>query len=187
SDRKAPWWCGRAAISTPCLPDCETSRWMRPCSRLSWCATGVGIPASMSAGRFFIPSRRSRRGRSGHRFDDAAELVEYLANLAFAHDQWRAERECIADGAEHDIVLEEAEVERVHATLANGVGPACQVDSNRETDGADIEHVRQAFEPHRRLRPRLFELACALEQALVAIDIERCEPGGARERVRRIS
>src|SRR4249919_2208714 len=174
------------AISTPCHPDCEASRWMRPCSRLSYCATGVGMPASMSAGPFFIPSRRLRSARSGHGFDDAAELVEHLADLTFAHDQWRAERERIADSAEHDVMLEEAEVERVHAALADGVGPTREIDPDGEPDRADIEHVRQAFEPHRRLCPGLFELAGALEQAFVAIDVERCKPGGAGERMCRI-
>src|ERR1041384_1562564 len=101
---------------------------MRPCSRLSCCTTGAEIPASISAGRFFIPSRHSRRERSSHGFDDAAELVEHFADLTFTHDQGRAERECIPDGTEHDVVLEEAEIKRVHAALADGVGPACEID-----------------------------------------------------------
>src|SRR5262245_35545927 len=130
----------------PCRRDCGTLRWMQRSSRHSSCATGAGTRPSMSAGRFFIPSRRSRRKRSGHRLDDAAELVEDLADLAFAHDQWRAERERIADGAEHHVVLEEAEVERVHASLAHGIGPAGQVDADREADGTNVEHVREAFE-----------------------------------------
>ena len=44
----------------------------------------------------------------------------------------------------------------------------------------------QSLEAHRRLRPDRFELPCALEQAFVAIKIERREPGGAGERMRRI-
>src|SRR4249919_1967489 len=168
-----------------CRLDCETSRWTRRCNRLSFCMTCAGVRAPMSVGPFFIPSRRLRE-RSGHGLDDVAELVEHFPDLAFAHDQWRAERERIADGTEHDIVLEKAEIERVHAALADSVGPACEIDADGEADRADIEHVRQALEPHRRLRPGLFELTCALEQALVAIDIECCKPGGAGERVRRI-
>src|SRR5690242_8922564 len=166
SGRKVPSWCGRTATSTSYRRDCGASPRMRPCSRLSRCATGAANPASMSAGRFFIPSRRLRRERSGHGFDDAAELVEYLADLAFAHDQWRAERERIAHGAEHDVVLEETEIERVHAAFAGGVGPACEIDTDGEADRADVEHVRQALEPHRRLCPGLFQLAGVLEQAL---------------------
>src|SRR5262245_63551552 len=119
----------------------------------------------MSAGPFFIPGRHLRRRRSGHRLDDAAELVEHFADLTFTHDQWRAESERIAHGAERDVVLEEAELERVHTALADSVGPAREIDAGGEAHGADIEHVRQALEPHRRLRPRLFELAGALEQA----------------------
>src|SRR4029079_1342903 len=187
SGRKAPSWSGRTAISRSFRLNCEASPQMRPCSRLLCCATGAESPRLMSGGGVFIRSRHSRRERSSHGFDDAAKLVEHLVDLTLAHDQWRAERQRIADGAEHDVVLEETEIERIHPTLADGVGPACEIDADGKADRADIEHVRQALEPHRRLRPRLFELARALEQALVAIDIERCEPGGARERVRRIS
>ncbi len=39
---------------------------------------------------------------------------------------------------------------------------------------------------HRRLGPDRLELAGALEQAFVAIEVERREAGGARERMRRI-
>src|SRR6187549_4006627 len=75
SGRRALWLCGPMGISTQCRPVCETSRWMRPCSRHSSCATGAGIPASMSAGPFSIHGHHSR---SGHRID----LVLFVANNA---------------------------------------------------------------------------------------------------------
>src|SRR5262249_6340568 len=114
------------------------------------------------------------------------ELVEDFSDLTFTYDQRRTERERIAHGAEHDVVLEETEVERVHAALADGIRPACKIDTDRKANRANIEHVRQALEPHRRLCPRFFQLAGALEQALIAIDVERREPGGAGKRVRRV-
>src|SRR5262245_37175278 len=140
----------------------------------------------MSAGPFFIPGRRLRRRGSGHGLDDTAELVEHFPELAFAHDQWRAQRERVTDGAERDVVLEKAEVERVHAAFADRVRPAREIDTDSEADRANIEHVRQTFEPHRRLPPRLFQLPGTLEQTLVAIYIKRRKPGGAGKRVRRI-
>src|SRR5262245_47501620 len=103
----------------------------------------------MSAGPFFIPGRRLRRKWSGHGLDDTAELVEYFPDLGLAHDQRWAQRERVADGAERDVVLEKAEIERVHAALSDGVGPARQIDTDGEAHRADIEHIRQAFESHR--------------------------------------
>src|SRR5262245_25842081 len=100
----------------------------------------------MSAGPFFIPDRRLRRARSRHGLDDVAELVEYLADLTFTHNQWWAERQCIADGAEQDVLLEEAKLERVHAAFADGVGLAGEIDADHKADRADVQHVRQVLE-----------------------------------------
>src|SRR5499433_2906787 len=64
--------------------------------------------------------------------------------------------------------------------------PRGEVDAGSEPDAADVEHVGQALEAHRRLGPGRLELARALEQALVAVEIERREPGRAGERMRRV-
>ena len=90
-----------------CHRDCGPLQQMPQCSRHSCCTTGMETQASMSAGRSSIRGRLMLRVRLGHRFDDTGEFVEYLADLAFTHDQWRAERQRVANGAEHDIVFEE--------------------------------------------------------------------------------
>src|SRR5204863_115303 len=61
-----------------------------------------------------------------------------------------------------------------------------EVDAGGEPDAADVEHVGQAFERHRRLGPDRFELVRALEQVFLAVEVERGEPGGASKRMRRI-
>ena len=72
------------------------------------------------------------------------------------------------------------------AALADGVGLAGEIDAGHQADGADVEHVRQALQAHRRLRPDRLQLRGAREQIFVAIEIERGETGGAGERMRRI-
>ena len=80
----------------------------------------------------------------------------------------------------------EAALHRVIAALADGVGPRGEIDAGGQPDAADVEHVRQALERHRRVGPDRLELAGALEQVLVAIEIERRERRGAGERMRGI-
>src|SRR4029450_997474 len=80
-------------------------------NRQSSCATCAPISAAtqscVSAGRSFTRSRIPRPNRSSDRLDDAGELVEYLANLIFAHDQRRTERQRGTDGAEGKNTVEE--------------------------------------------------------------------------------
>ncbi len=81
----------------------------------------------------------------------------------------------------------ERHLHRLEAALADGVGPAGEIDADREADRADVEHVGQSLQAHRGLRPERLQLFGALEQVLLAIEIERGEAGGAGERMRRIS
>src|SRR5262245_7948148 len=155
---------------------------VRSSSRQSSCATCAAISAAtqsfVSDGRSFIRSRIPRPNRSSDRLDDASELVEYLANLIFAHDQRRTERQRVADGAEGKIILEKAHFKRIHSASSDGVGPAGQIDAHHQPHGPDVEHVWQTFEAHCCAGPALLELACALEQTLFPVKIERCKACG---------
>src|SRR2546425_7455934 len=102
---------------------------MRRCSRRSCCTICVGIRAFMSAGRSFTRGHLTPSDRLSHRLDDAGELVEHLADLTFTHDQWRTERQGIADGTEHDIVFEETQVEGLDTALADGIGLTGEVNA----------------------------------------------------------
>src|SRR5215475_2306539 len=99
------------------------------CSRHSSYAIYAETRTSMSDGRSFTQGRRSPN-RPSDRLDDAGELVEYLANLVFAHDQRRTERQRVADGAEGEIMLEEAHFKRINAAFSDGVGPAGEIDAH---------------------------------------------------------
>src|SRR5690349_9864601 len=153
SGRKARWWYGRRATWLPCHRDYGLLRSMPPSSRHSRCMTIAAVQTCRSAGRFFIQGRLSPHGSSSHRFDDLRELVEYLADLIFAHDQWWAERQCVADGAKHDVMLEEAHFEGLHAALAGTVGFVGEVNSDREPDRPDVENVWQPLQSHGGLGP----------------------------------
>src|SRR4249919_4121910 len=103
---------------------------MPRCSRHSNCTTCEEIRTSLSAGRSSSRDHLSPPDRSSHRFDDVCELVEYLADLTFTHNQRRAERQRIADGTEHDIVFKEAQFERLHAALADRIGLAGEINAD---------------------------------------------------------
>src|SRR5262249_60126287 len=99
----------------------------------------------------------------GHCLDDARELVEDFVDLAFADDQWRTECQCVANGAEHEIMFKEASFKRVHATSADRIRPAGEVNADGQSHHPDIEHIRQTLETHGRLGPGAFEFARALQ------------------------
>ncbi len=61
-----------------------------------------------------------------------------------------------------------------------------EVDRRHEAEGADVEDARRALQRHRRIGPLVFQRGGALEQLLVAIDIERRDAGRAGERMRRV-
>src|SRR5665213_2086726 len=86
--------------------------------------------------------------RLRHLLDDLGQLVEHLADLTLRHNQRRAHSQRIADRAEHDAMLEEAEIERLHAAFADAVGLAGEIDADREADRANVEHVGQARKAH---------------------------------------
>ena len=75
---------------------------------------------------------------------------------------------------------------RLVAALAHRAGPGCKVDADGDADSAHVEHVRHSLERHRGLGNDRLELLGPLEQTLVAIKVERRNPGGAGKRMRRI-
>ena len=70
--------------------------------------------------------------------------------------------------------------------LAGAAGDGRQVDRAGEADAADVDDIGQALEPHDGVIPLGFERLGALEQALVAIDVERRQRRRASERMARI-
>src|SRR5262245_46594195 len=119
---------------TTCRQNSKPSPTARSSSRQSSCATCAPICAAtqscVSGGRSFTPSRIPRSNRSSDCLDDAGELVEYLANLVFAHDQRRTERQRVADSTKGKITFEEAHFKGIHAAFSDGVGPAGQIDAH---------------------------------------------------------
>src|SRR5262245_30223711 len=107
------------------------ARWSNRQSRCGTCALiSVATQSCVSAGRSFTPGHLQRPNRSSHRLDDARELVEYLANLAFAHDQRRTERQRVAHCAEDEIMIEETCFKRIHAAFSDGIGPAGEINAH---------------------------------------------------------
>src|ERR1017187_7586015 len=69
-----------------------------------------------------------------HRFDDLCDLVEDLADLGLADDQRRAERQRIADRAQHQTVVVKRRVQRFIAALAHAVGLAREIDADGRSE-----------------------------------------------------
>src|SRR4029450_490838 len=135
---------------TPCRQDSNPSPMARSSSRQSSCATCAAISSAtqpfVSDGRSFTRSRIPRPNRSSDRLDEAGELIEYLANLVFAHDQRRTERQRVADGAEGKIMFEETQFKRIHAALSDGIWSAGEMEAHHEPHTPDVAHVEHA--PH---------------------------------------
>src|SRR5215471_920666 len=159
---------------------------MPRCSRHFCCVTCAGIRTSMSAGRSSTEGRHTLSASLGHCLDDPRELVEDFIYLDFAHNQRRTEGQCVADGAEHEIMFKEACFKRFHAALADRIGPAREVNADGQPHRPDIEDIRQTFETQGRLGPHAFEFARALEQTLFPVKVQRRKAGGTSQRMRRI-
>src|SRR5665647_406956 len=129
--------------------------------------------ASWFETRCFASLLTMRRRGLRHLLDDLGDLVEDFADLRFGDDQRRAHGDGVAGNAEHDAVVVEAVFERLVAAQANSIRLAGEIDAGHQTDSADIEHVRQTFQPHRRLRPDRLHLFRPREQIFVAVKIER--------------
>src|SRR4029077_20203578 len=118
--------------------------------------------------------------------DHVGDLAEDFAYLALAHDQRRRQRNGVAGDSDHQVVPGEGLLHGFIAAPAYRVGSRGQVDARGKTDAADIEHVGQSFESHCGVGPKRLERSRAIEQALVAIEVERGKAGGAGERMRRV-
>src|ERR1700722_15951839 len=119
------------------------------------------------------------------RFDRSPDLVDDLADLVLAHDERRGQFDRVAGRPYHDPRIEERVVERTTDTLARAALNGRKIDRAGETDAADVEDVGQPLEPHDRVIPLGLERLGALEQALVAIEVDRRQRRGASERMAR--
>ncbi len=106
--------------------------------------------------------------------------------MLLAHDKRRGEFDRVAGRADHDPRIKKRVVERATDTLARAALNGREIDRAGETDAADVEDIGQALEPHDGVIPLGLERFGALEQALVAIGVERRQRRGASERVARI-
>ena len=98
----------------------------------------------------------------------------------------RGDRQGIAGDPDHQVLVVEGPFHGLVAALAGGAGPRRKVDAGRNADRAHVEHAGQALQRHRGVGIERLEPLCPLEQALVAVKIERREAGRASERMRRI-
>src|SRR5262245_17202164 len=142
------------------------------CSPADYRGAGAGI---MAASRRVpgAPADPASVNPLRDRFDRLGHLLEDLPDLAFAHDQRRRQRDGLASDAHHQVFV----VERMHHGVvgapADGVGPRGEIDAGRDPDGADVEHVGQALEPHGGVGPFGLELLRALERPFLAVEVER--------------
>src|SRR5262249_21738722 len=72
-----------------------------------------------------------------------------------------------------------------HAVIgaaADRVRARGEIDAGGKAHAADVEHTGQALEAHGGVVPGWFERARALKQALLPVEVQRGEPGRARQR-----
>src|SRR5258707_6217701 len=100
-------------------------------------------------------SSRKERGEVGeilrHRADHLRDLLDDFADLVFADDQWRRQRQRIAGDAQHQVVVVERAVQAVETALARLLRARRQIDARRQAYGADVHHIRLAFQRHHRV------------------------------------
>src|SRR5271166_6521941 len=117
----------------------------------------------------------------GRRFDRRPDFLHDLADLFLADDEGRGQFNRVAGRADHDARVEERMLERPIAAEARAARNRREIDRAGQADAADVDDVGQAFEAHDRVIPLRLERLRALEQALVAIEVERCKRRGASE------
>src|SRR6516165_7906515 len=120
---------------------------------------GTAQEASSCSGRSMPPPALTRGGElsagvrfekasgpSGHSPNDLADLLHDLADLVFADDQRRRQRQRVAGDPQHQVVVVEGVRHGVVTALADQVGRSrCKVDARGQADGADVEHVGLAL------------------------------------------
>src|SRR5580692_6237422 len=141
-------------------------------------ATASPRPGSVPGPEPLCPAPALRR-----RFDRSADLLHDLADLVLAHDERGGQLDRVARRPDHDPRIKERVVERATDTLARTALNRREIDRAGQADTADVDDVGQPLEPHDGVIPLGLERLGALEQALIAIDIERRQRRGAGERV----
>src|SRR5258708_31825309 len=120
-----------------------------------------------------------------HRADHLRDLLDNFADLVFADDQGRRQRQRIAGDAQHQVVVVERAVQAVETALARLLRAWRQIDARGQPDGADVHHIRLALQRHHRVGEFWFQFIGALEQLFVAVDIEWAATGPPITRLRR--
>ena len=92
----------------------------------------------------------------------------------------------VAGRADHDPRIEERVVERATDTLARTAGNGRKSIAPVRPTQRMSSDVGQPLQPHDGVIPLGLERLGALEQALVAIDVERRQRRGASERMARV-
>src|SRR3984885_574351 len=128
----------------------------------------------------------SANANSCRSFDRSPDLVHDLADLTLAHDERRGQFDRVAGRPDHDPRIEERVVERATDTLARAPLNGREIDCAGQAHAADVDDIGQPLEPHDGVIPLGLERLGALEQALVAIEVERRQRRGAGERMPRI-
>src|SRR6516165_4160037 len=117
--------------------------------------------------------------------EDARENLEELIDLALLDNKRWRKRDNVAGGAHQETSIErldEAGMRPLRRFARNRI----ELDSANQSDIADIDDMRQAFERVHRVLPIGRKLRRTRDQPLLFIDLKRRDRCGAGDRVARI-
>src|SRR5665213_141445 len=143
---------------------------------------GVASTKMTSNSRF----RASIVHPSNKAIQNAPDSIDHFGDIGFGNDKGRRQRDGVAADADHEILFGEGKLDRVIAAPARGFRIGFEFDSRRQTDIADVGNEGRALQRMHGLFQHRLQLRGALEQSFVAIDVERCQRRGTRERMARV-
>src|SRR6185503_11032537 len=117
--------------------------------------------------------------------EDAGKDLDELSDLLLLDDERRRERDDVAGGADQESAAERLD-EAGMGALRRLVGYGLKLNCPNQPDIADVDDVGQALQRMHRLLPIGRKLRSAREQALLLVDLERRDRGGASRGVARI-
>src|SRR3990170_4607847 len=111
------------------------------------------------------PLRSRALQTSGHALQRVAQDRRNVVDVAALDDQRRRQREGIAGIAKHEAAVEAVDHDVV-AACYGGIRPRRQFHTRDETNGPDVDHVRQTAQRMHGVLPVVGELGTAREQTL---------------------
>ena len=86
-----------------------------------------------------------------HCANDTRSLLKKFRDVRFVNDQRGRDRQRVAGNADDEVLVLERPLHGLITALPDGIRPRGEIDASRKPDGAHVEHVRQAFQRHRRV------------------------------------